>query len=131
MKYLILIWLTVILVITCLLYLPFGYSNSTLRTFNYSIESINEQKLYADFSYLRHSFVFKRQIPTVFEINKQMKNSYKSLEEEKIMMFVSFEIHDYKILWHIVVIELVTIILITVSFWYTFNWYDTIKRINR
>lgn len=125
MKYIILLWTSIILIIFCFLFLPYGYSRSETTTYHLQPETFklgptvkNEN---VEWIYLDHQFMLNR--PSSID-SKQSHNNFDRAEKDELIEFIVHEIKEIKILWHIVFIELFCVLLISGGFLYTFKWHD-------
>ncbi len=129
MKYPIIIWICVILVLICIVFLPYGYSESKYTNWFEDGSPIVIENCKVKWIYLEHHFILDR--PRSYDpIMEQYYN--KKAENDKLVLIINFEIEDLQILWHIVFIELLIVFLVTGSILLTIIWNgDRKSRLNK
>ena len=116
MKYIVLLWISVIMIVLCLLFLPYGYSTASKisnvprtyvidKNWNNVVKSKKVEWIYA-----KHNFILYK------------PSSYIQPSDHIVEI-----VENNKILWHIVFIELSIVLVIMGSVILTFILYDDRK----
>jgi len=123
MKFLVLIWSTLILVIICLMFIPYGYSDWTLESANFKAQTNNTSQYHVEWIYYKHFFIFSQPHHTDWEIQQGITDNFiKAIDDGTDSVITDYNIKDMQILWHIVFIEITIVLLIMGNILLTLIW---------